>query len=113
MRRNIKKLNSDLERIANWLTKNNLLANLKKSNPECVLCGTHQKTSESKPMEIIINQTKMMVSDEYEYLGVKMDRNLTINDHLEKTIKRPHLEYNYYHAYGTTSLLMQQKQFMR
>ena len=40
-----KKLNSDLEQIANWLIKNNLVVNLKKSKTHCVLCGTHQKTS--------------------------------------------------------------------
>ena len=79
-----KKLNSDLEQIANWLVKNSLVVNLKKSKTECVLYGTYQKTSASKPLEIIMNQTKITVSDTYKYLGVEMDRNLTFNDHLEK-----------------------------
>ena len=82
------KLNSDLEKIANWFVQNNLVVNLKKTTTECVLYGTHQKTSGSKPMEIKINQTKIMQSDVYEYLGAKMDKNLTFCDHLEKTVKK-------------------------
>ena len=39
-------------------------------------------------MEIKINQTKITKSDVYEYLGVKMDKNLTFCDHLEKTVKK-------------------------
>ena len=39
-------------------------------------------------MEVQINQTKITESDVYEYLGVKMDKNLTFSDHLEKTIKK-------------------------
>ena len=58
-----KKLNSDLEQIANWLVKNNLVVNPKNSKTECVLYGTHQKTSASNPLEIIMNQTKITVSD--------------------------------------------------
>ena len=86
------KLNSDLEQIANWFVQNNLVVNLKKTKAECVLYGTHQRTSGSKPMEVKINQTKITESDVYEYLGGKMDKNLTFSDHLEKTIKKPHLE---------------------
>ena len=83
-----KKLNSDLEQIANWLVKNNLVVNIKQSKTECVLYGTQQKTAESKPKEIIMNQTKIIVSDVYKYLGVKMNRSLTFNEHLERNIKR-------------------------
>eukprot|EP00795_Rhopilema_esculentum_P017922 gene17922-biopygen753 len=67
------KLNSDLKQIAYWLQQNNLVINLKKTKTECVLYGTHQRTSKSKPMEIKINNTKITESKEYEYLGVKMD----------------------------------------
>ena len=82
------KLNSDLEQIANWFDQNNLVINLKKSKTECVLYGTHQRTSGSKPMEVKINHSKITESDVYEYLGVKMDKNLTFSDYLEKTIKK-------------------------
>jgi len=82
------KLNNDLEQIANWFVQNNLVVNLKKTKTECVLYGTHQRTSRSKPMKVKINQTKITESDVYEYLGVKMDKNLTFSDHLEKTAKK-------------------------
>ena len=82
------KLNSDLKQIAYWLQQNNLVINIKKTKTECVLYGTHQRTSKSKPMEIKINNTKITESKEYEYLGVKMDKNLTFSDHFEKTIKK-------------------------
>ena len=39
-------------------------------------------------MEVQINQTKITESDAYEYLRVKMDKNLTFSDHLEKTVKK-------------------------
>ena len=39
-------------------------------------------------MEIIMDQTKIKVSDVYEYLGVNIDRNLRFSDHLEKTRKK-------------------------
>ena len=83
----IKKLISDLKQISNWLVKNNLVVNIKNYKIECVLYGTHQKTSESELMEIIMNQTKITVSYVYEYLGAKMDRILTFSDRLEGTIK--------------------------
>ena len=65
-----------------------LVVNLTKTKTECVLYGTHQRTSRSKPMEVKINQTKITESDVYEYLGVKMDKNLTFSDHLKKTVKQ-------------------------
>ena len=39
-------------------------------------------------MEVKINQTKITESDVYEYLGVKMDKNLTFSYHLEKTVRK-------------------------
>ena len=35
-------LGSEVQQIAHWLNDNNLVINLKKSKPECVLYGTHQ-----------------------------------------------------------------------
>ena len=64
------KLNSDLELIANWFVLKNLVVNIKNTETECVLYGTHQTTSGCKPMEVKINQTKITESDVYEYLGV-------------------------------------------
>ena len=42
-------LNNDMKQVSNWLVQNNLVINLKRSKKECVLYGTHQKTSKSSP----------------------------------------------------------------
>ena len=34
-------LNDDIGQIADWLTENSLIVNLKKTKTECVLFGTH------------------------------------------------------------------------
>ena len=57
------KLNSDLEQIANWVVQNNLVVNLKKTKTECVLYGTHQKTSGCKPLEVKIMSKDGQKSD--------------------------------------------------
>ena len=57
------RLNVDLERIAIWFSENNLIVNLKKSKTECVLFGTHQKTSQSSQLEIRINGTQITESN--------------------------------------------------
>ena len=59
-----------------------------KTKTEYVLYVEHQRTLKSKPFETKINQTKFMESDVYEYLGVKMDKNMTFSDHLEKKDKK-------------------------
>ena len=53
-----------------------------------VLYGTYQRTSRCKPTEVKINQTKITESNLYEYLGVKMDKNLSFSDHPEKATKK-------------------------
>ncbi len=67
------KPNHDMAQISNWFVQNNLVMNLKRSKTECVLYGTHHKTSKSRPMEIKVGGTKVVQSQVYEYLGVTMD----------------------------------------
>ena len=81
-------LNHEMELISNWFVQNNLVVNLKRSKTECVLYGTHHKTSKSRPMEIKVGGTKVVQSQVYEYLGVTMDENLNYIEHLQKTIKK-------------------------
>ena len=64
-----RELNDDLASIANWLGENNLIVNLKKTKTECILFGTHQKTSKAKSMEIKMNGVDVTESTFYEYLG--------------------------------------------
>ena len=79
-------LGSELQQIAHWL--NNLVINLKKSKTECVLYGTHQKTSKSTAFEIKFNGLKIAESAAYKYLGVMMDKSLTYAEHIDNTPKK-------------------------
>ena len=81
-------LNSDLELVGNWFSANNLVVNLKKSKTECVLFGTHRKTSRSSKLDLKINGTQITKSKGYEYLGVYMDKNLSYCEYLNKTLKK-------------------------
>ena len=83
-----RKLNDDLALIANWLGENNLIVNLKKTKTECVLFGTRQKTSKAKSLEIKMNGVNVTETTFYEYLGVTMDKSLTLAGHLNKVIKK-------------------------
>ena len=82
------KLNHDLVSIGNWFWENNLIINLKKTKTECVLFGTHQRTSKAKPIEIKMHGVDVVESSTYEYLGVTMDKNLTLADHMNKVIRK-------------------------
>lgn len=81
-------LNDDINLIADWLVENSLIVNLKKTKTECVLFGTHQRTSKSKSMEIQMNGQKITESQTYEYLGVIMDKGLTLAKHMERIFKK-------------------------
>lgn len=70
--------NDDVAKIANWLAENNLIVNLKKTKTDCVLFGTYQKTSKEKSMKIKMNGINVTESQAYEYLGVTMDKTLTL-----------------------------------
>ena len=81
-------LKIDIGQTAEWLTVNNLVANLKRKKTECVLFGTHQRTSKSKPLQIKMNKQSIFESQNYKYLGVILDKNLNFNEHLEKTYRK-------------------------
>ena len=81
-------LNSDLELVGNWFSANNLVVNLKKSKTECVMFGTHCKTSRSSKLDLKIHGTQITESNGYEYLGVYMDKNLSFHEYLNKTLKK-------------------------
>ena len=102
-------LNTDIDQVAHWLAKNNLVANLKRTKTECVLFGTSQRTSKSAPLEIKMNGQSITESKNYEYLGVTLDKNLNFNEHLEKTSKRFHQESSCYHEYARTLVHTLQK----
>ncbi len=81
-------LNTEFNNVAKWFTSNNLVLNLKKTKTEFVLFGTHQKLTKSEKVSISLNDDLVSESDSYEYLGVTMDKSLTMKEHLSKTYKK-------------------------
>ena len=81
-------LNTEFNNVTRWFTNNNLVLNLKKAKTEFVLFGTHQKLANSEKVSISLNGKMINESELYEYLGVTMDKNLTMKVHLEKNYKK-------------------------
>ena len=63
-------LSSELDQITCWFNENNQVINLKKSETECVLCETHQKTLRASAFEVKLNGMKIIISTVYNYLGL-------------------------------------------
>lgn len=77
-----------IDQIADWLAIHNLVAILKRTKTECVLFGTHQRTSRPKPVEIKRSQQSITESQNYENLSVILsDKNRSFNENLERTFK--------------------------
>ena len=83
-----KSINSDLEIVSKWLASNDLIVKLKRGKTEFVLYGSPQKLSRQPDCNIIMNATPVNQSKEYEYLGVILDRHLTLSNQVSKVYKR-------------------------
>ena len=80
-------LTSDFNRIANWMTENELVINTKKGKTECMLFGTPQRTKE-QTLDIVYQLNKIGSTNTYKYLGVKLDSSLQLTEHLSSTYKK-------------------------
>lgn len=82
-----KSLSTDFKAMADWMTENELIINMKKGKTEVMLFGTRQRIKDQKLdvryQDQIINNTS-----DYKYLGVKLDQTLSLNDHLNSTYKK-------------------------
>ena len=81
-------LSTELNNITNWFTSNNFVLNMKKAKTEFGLYGTHQKLAKAEEINISVNGKVISQSESYEYLGVTIDKCLTMNEHLEKIYKK-------------------------
>ena len=85
-------LNKDIDQLAAWFIKNNLVVNMKKSKTECILFGTCQKLSANpenlRSLNVKMHGVQVIETETYEYLGVKMNKNLNLIEHLERTCKK-------------------------
>ena len=77
-----KKLNKDLENINNWLVKNRLILNAKKT--VCMLIGTHQRLSklEKVKLNIKVGDSVLTQVSEAKLLGVHIDPHLSWQPHI-------------------------------
>ena len=83
------KLTDDLKNLSEWLTTNELIINLKKGKTETLLFGTPQKISKNVDhFSVSYNDTPVVKTSNYVYLGVKLDGSLNLNSHFEKCYKR-------------------------
>ena len=82
-----KSLSSDFKAIADWMTENELIVNMKKGKTECMLFGTKQKIKE-KRLDVTYRDQTINNTTVYKYLGVKLDQTLLLNDHLNSTYKK-------------------------
>lgn len=81
-------LNSELDMVTDWLFQNNLILNLKKGKTDFILFGTQQKLRRMDKVVIVLNRTPVNEAESYEYLGVHLDRYLTLHEHMHKIYKR-------------------------
>ena len=81
-------LSTELNNITNWFTSNNFVLNMKKAKTEFVLYGTHKNLAKAEEINIYVNGKVISQSESYEYLGVTIDKCLTMNEHLEKIYKK-------------------------
>ncbi len=78
------KLNSELESLNNWFTKNRLILNTDKTL--CIVLSTYQRkaTVDNTNIAIKIGQTHIKQVDEAKLLGATIDEHLTWKPHISK-----------------------------
>ena len=81
-------LNTEFNNVATWFTNKDLVLNLKKTKTEFVLFGTHQKLATSEKVSISLKEKMISELEMNDYLGVTMDKILTMKAHLENTRKK-------------------------
>ena len=85
-------LNRNLDQLAAWFINNNLIVSMKKSKTECIVFGSCQKLStasvKSRCLNVKLNGVNVIETNTYDYLGVKLDKNLNFAEHLGKIYKK-------------------------
>jgi hypothetical protein len=81
-------LNTEVQTIADWMNENCLILNLKKGKTEFVLYGSQQNLRKQGTCNININAAPINEEHQYTYLGVNLDKHLTLQQHLQNTYKK-------------------------
>ena len=83
-------LNQDVNSLATWFRKNELIINLKKGKTEAMLFGTAKRLNKFKErqLNIKVGETSINCTTQHKYLGVTLDPSLTLDTHLDITCKK-------------------------
>ena len=79
-------LNHEANIIHQWITENCLILNLKKGKTEFIVYGS--RLSNQPKCTININLTEINNPDNYEYLGVTLDKHVNLQAHYRKVQKK-------------------------
>ena len=82
-------LNSDLISISEYFEKNQLIINLNKGKTEAMLVGKAKRLFQcGEELNLIYNTSKILTTDQYKYLGSKINPTLNMNDHFQTVYKQ-------------------------
>ena len=82
-------LNSDLISISEYFERNQLIINLNKGKTEAMLVGTAKRLFQcGEELNLIYNTSKILTTDQYKYLGSKINPTLNMNDHFQTVYKQ-------------------------
>ena len=81
-------LSRDGDSLFFWFQKNDLIVNLKPGKTEKVLFGTAQKLRTQPSSEVSINGETINRVNQYEYLGVTFDQDMSSSEQLSKVSKK-------------------------
>ena len=83
-------MNEDVNNLANWFCKKELLRNPKKGKTEAMLFGTAKRLNllKERQLDIKMGETSINCTTQYKYLGVTLDPTLKLDPHLDITCKK-------------------------
>ena len=89
-------LSEDLDAVAQWLQRNQLVINLKKNKTESMVFGTARCIAKegNSSLCVQIGSDVIRSTTSYVYPGVKLDPMLNFSQHLHKTFKKTSSKLN-------------------
>ena len=79
-------LNSDLESVNKWMSKNKLTVNCKKT--ECMLIGNKHMLAKQNVLNVALNKSPLNQVRKFKYLGLICDEDLSWNHHIETLLQK-------------------------
>ena len=82
-------MNTDLQNISDYLTKNELVINLKPGKTESIMFGTRKKLNQNHQfINLQYNSQPISTTKEYKYLGNILDQTLSFNTNFNRVYKK-------------------------